>query len=139
MIDFFTHNLLMKSLRLPLATAFVFAVGLALAKDEAFKIQVRGKVECVASSQGIQAQVSIHADGLNLAIDTDSEGKFATTFAAVPTFTIVVHAIGYENSEQTLSVKNLRSDSIIQISARLLPVEKTKLFGMILRTKMLQL
>lgn len=125
----------MKPLRLSLATVLAFAATLALAKDEAFKIQVKGKVACLASSQGISAKVSIKANGLNLAVDTDGEGKFTTTFAAVPTFTVIVRSAGYEDLEQTLSVKSLKSDSTIQFSANLVPVEKTKLSGMIFDKK----
>jgi outer membrane protein OmpA-like peptidoglycan-associated protein len=125
----------MKSLRLSLATAFVLTLSTLLAKDGVFQIQVKGKVDCASSSKGISAKVSILADGLNLAIDTDSEGKFATTFAAVPTFTVMVRASGYEVLEQTLSVNKLKSDSVIQISAKLIPLEKTKLTGMIFDKK----
>ncbi|HTH55508.1 MAG TPA: OmpA family protein [Cyclobacteriaceae bacterium] len=118
-----------------LLALFVFTVSVALAKDESFKIQVKGKVDCITSSMGIPAKVSILANGLNLAIETDNEGKFATTFTAVPTFTVTVRAAGYEELEQTLSVKNLKSDSVIQISASLIPVEKTKLSGMVFDKK----
>lgn len=125
----------MKPLQFSVVTAFVFSVTLAFAKDEAFKIQVKGKVDCLSSSQGILAKVSIQANGLHLAIDTDNEGKFVTSFAAVPVFTLTITASGYEDLEQTLSVKNLKSDSVIQISARLTPVEKMRLSGMILDKK----
>lgn len=125
----------MKPLPPWLAIAFVFTTRFALAKDEAFKIQVKGKVDAINTTKIISAKVSIQANGLNLALDTDSEGKFATSFAAVPVFTLTVRASGYEDLEQTLAIKNLKSDSVIQISASLIPLEKTKLSGMIFDKK----
>jgi outer membrane protein OmpA-like peptidoglycan-associated protein len=46
-----------------------------------------------------------------------------------------VQASGYEQIEQTLSVKTLKSDSTIQLSTSLVPIEKLKLSGMIFDKK----
>lgn len=115
--------------------ALVFMASLALAKNEAFKIQLKGRVDCIGSSQGVPAKVSIQGNGLNLSVATDNQGIFAASFAAVPTFTLTVRSSGYEDLEQTLSVKNLKSDSVIQISLQLTPIEKMKLSGMIFDKK----
>src|SRR5260221_8163857 len=116
--------------------AFLFT---AASKDqkneEKFKIEVRGKVAAVNTSKIVPAKVAIRAPGIALTLDTDSEGKFSTTFAAVSAFTVTVQSPGYEKLEQTLSIAHLNADSTIQISASLMPIEKTRLHGMIFDKK----
>ncbi len=97
--------------------AFLFT---AASKDqkneEKFKIEVRGKVAAVNTSKIVPAKVAIRAPGIALTLDTDSEGKFSTTFAAVSAFTVTVQSPGYEKLEQTLSIAHLNADSTIQIT-----------------------
>ncbi|MBI3481374.1 MAG: OmpA family protein [Bacteroidetes bacterium] len=104
-------------------------------KETSYKIEVKGKVAAINSSKIVPAKVVIRGPGITLSLDTDSQGKFSTSFAAVSAFTLTVQASGYEKLEQTLSITHLKSDSTIEISASLMPIEKLKLHGMILDKK----
>lgn len=123
------------TLLLLIVISFSWAENRNSKKETDHKIGLTGKVQAANTSKAIPSKVFVKGDGVSLAIDTDKEGKFSTSFTAVTSFTISFQAPGFEQQEQTLSIPNLRSDSTIQISANLTPIEKLRINGMILDKK----
>jgi outer membrane protein OmpA-like peptidoglycan-associated protein len=98
------------------------------------KIELSGRV-ATTNKSSIAAKVSVKAQNFVIDVETDSEGKFSTIFSEVSQFTITILANGFEKQEQTLTVPPLKSDSIIQVSANLVPLVKLKLNGMVFDKK----
>src|SRR5262245_55393845 len=82
----------------------------AFKQENNHKIDLKGKVLAVNSSKAIPSKISVRAEGVNITVETDKEGKFSTSFVAVSTFTISIQAPGFEKQEQILSVPLLKSD-----------------------------
>ncbi len=100
-----------------------------------YKIELTGKVAVLNSSQTISAKISVQSQNFVIDVETNKEGKFSTIFSEVSKFTIIIQAQGFERQEQTMSIPGLKSDSVIQISANLIPIVKMKLTGMVFDKK----